>query len=283
MDCRQLKQLLLDGGDLASSEAKRHLADCPACRELAADGGALAHLLAAAGPARESAWVPAYADFESQLAGERRALQRLASLADPTRWLLASAALLIPVVVGFVLLRRDFAAYPTTRLLFEISGFWLPALAACWVWLYPLYRSRPPSWVVPLLFALGLLLPWLIAALPPTHAAAAFAGTFRALPRAPSCFIFGSALALPVAAMLEVLGRCNRGQTGFALLPALAAALAALVSLELHCANTSPSHLLAGHAPIAVVLPVIWQIGVMLMPRLTVKAWRRRRPLARLP
>ena len=38
MDCTRMRGLVLEGGDLTSPEAKRHLDECPACRTLFAEG-----------------------------------------------------------------------------------------------------------------------------------------------------------------------------------------------------------------------------------------------------
>ncbi len=46
MDCTQIRQRVLGGGDTASPEAKRHLDECPACKDLVADNGSLARFLA---------------------------------------------------------------------------------------------------------------------------------------------------------------------------------------------------------------------------------------------
>jgi hypothetical protein len=53
------------------------------------------------------------------------------------------------------------------------------------------------------------------------------------------------------------LGRREAGFPGFAFLPATASALAGLLGLHLHCPEVSPIHLLLGHAPIALVLPLL--------------------------
>jgi hypothetical protein len=54
--------------------------------------------------------------------------------------------------------------------------------------------------------------------------------------------------------LLVVLGRSAAGARR--ILPLVVAALAALIALAIHCPITDRAHLLAGHAPIAVVLPL---------------------------
>jgi hypothetical protein len=257
MDCAQMRQIVLGGGDLASPEAQRHLDECPACRELAVDGGALARFLAAAEPAREATPVPLFQDLEQQMVGETGFLGRLRSLPSATRWTLVCAALLIPVVIGLAMLRPDIAAYSPARMAFEICALGGLALASCWFWLRPLYRQQPRDGALFAILTAGLLVPWVLSALPALLPGSSPA---LALGRPAICFVMGSAFALPIIAVVGGLGRRGRGVAGFAILPALAGALAGLVGLELHCPNSAPIHLLAGHAPIALVLPLLWQL-----------------------
>jgi hypothetical protein len=276
MDCTQVERLVLSGDPVNSPEIERHLAECPACRELASDGGTLARLLASAeAQPTDPAPAPSYAAVQSLLAKERGFPAHLASLRSSSRWLVACLGLLIPCAIALTRLRPDLATFPVVRLATETAALFGVALVACWVWLQPTYRVQVrAAWLFALL-GVALLLPWALAAWPllgglPSTLPVAIAG--RPLPRAPGCFFYGSALALPVVVVLGFLGRRGRAVPGFVLLPAAAGALAGLVGLELHCPNSSPSHLLAGHAPIALALPVLLQALVM--------AARRRRALA---
>ncbi len=265
MDCTQIRQRVLGGGDTASPEAKRHLDECPACRALVKDNGSLAHFLADAEmPEGDTPPSPSFQEQEQEierlLASERRFSARISSLGSRTRWLLAGAGLLIPVAIGLAKLRPDIGSFPAARLTSEIAGFLVMALATCWLWLRPMHKVQPRVRTLFIVLGAALLLPWMIAALP------LVAGTVLASPtpaghgaafRAASCFAFGSAIALPVIAIVALLGRRGRRVPGFWLLPATAGALAGLIGLELHCPDASPAHLLAGHAPIALVLPLI--------------------------
>jgi hypothetical protein len=254
MDCAQMRQIVLGGGDLASPEAQRHLEECPACRELAVDGGALARFLAATPPSREEVPTLSFQDLEQQMVGETGFRGRLRSLPSTTRWMLVCASLLAPVAIGLAKLRPDIAIYPSARLGFEICAFGGLALASCWFWLRPLYRAQPNNGVFLAVLAAGLLAPWVIAMFSAVNPESG-----NALGRPAICFALGSAFAFPVIAVVGGLGRGGRGISGFAILPALAGALAGLVGLELHCPNSAPIHLLTGHAPIALVLPLLWQ------------------------
>ncbi len=264
MDCEQMRQAILGGGDLASAEAERHLAACPACADLAADGGALARLLAGVEPGREAIAEPSFQDLERSLAGEKGFFGRFASLPSATRWLLAGAVLFVPVATGLAKLRPDIAVYPPARLAIELCALAGFGLASIWLWLRPLYRRQLGYGLLFAFLAAGLLLPWLLAALPPARANTLWLQTVvpgGLHPHAAGCFAFGSALALPVVVVIAGLGRRGRSVPGFMILPAVAGALTGLVGLELHCPDASPSHLLAGHAPIAVVLPLLFYLG----------------------
>jgi predicted anti-sigma-YlaC factor YlaD len=261
MDCAQMRQRVLGGGDTASPEAKRHLDECPACRDLVDDNGVLARFLADAElPPADAPPAPSFQEVECLLVGERGLSARIGSLRSRTRWLLACAGLLIPIAVGLGRLRPDMTSFPTARLASEILGLLVMAVAMCWLWLRPMHRVQPQAGAILIILAAALLLPWVLAALPLVE------GTFAGSPaptahgpafRAAACFAFGSALALPVIAVVGLLGRRGRPIPGFGLLPATVGALAGLVGLELHCPDASPMHLLAGHATIALVLPLV--------------------------
>jgi len=167
--------------------------------------------------------------------------------------------------------------YPPARMLAELGALAGLALASCWIWLRPLYKPQPNHRVLWAVLGLGLALPWILSLQPAAlseQTPAASVAAASDLSRAARCFFFGTEMALPALLMLATLGRRHSGFPGFAILPATAAALAGLVGLELHCPVASPSHLLMGHAPIAVVLPLL-----LLLPGLW--SHRRRRMIRR--
>ena len=261
MDCIEARQRILDGE--AAGEVRRHLESCPACAELARDGGALAQLLAdgRGGGGEEQALPPGLlAAVQEDLTREQRITARLRSLSTPARVALALAGGLAILVVGLLKLRLDLGVYPVLRLVLELGSQGLVGLGVGWIWLRPLHRPALPAWLAFTMIPLALLLPWALSALPAAHAAhpASLAGIgddlFR---RAVACFLFGSLLALPLALLLALLGRGARRLVRLAVLPAAAGALAGLLSLNLHCPLTSPVHLLAGHAPIVLVMVLL--------------------------
>jgi hypothetical protein len=193
---------------------------------------------------------------EQALARENRFVPRLKSLPTPVRALLATATLLIPVVMGPFKLRPDLALYPTARFVAEMVALAGLTVGVGWLWLRPIYRPSLPRWVPRSLLALALLLPWLLAALPAAHAYV-HQPWQTVLHQASGCFLMGSAIALPAIVVLAGVGRRRQGWPGFAILPALVAAPASLIGLQLHCPNTAPAHLLLGHAPIALALSIL--------------------------
>jgi predicted anti-sigma-YlaC factor YlaD len=259
MDCAQMRQWVLDGGDIASPEARLHREECPACQALFAEAGDLPSLLDELATTRTSAPLPSFEAIQADIAREPAWRARLATLSSTWRWPLAGLALLVPVLLGLLRHRHNLDAYPLARLALEVGALGALALAACWLWLRPLYKRQPSHRTMLAVLALSLALPWVVASLPPAlaEAPAMAPGAPGALHRALSCFGYGTMTAAPVLIIVVGFGRRSGGFPGFALLPAVASALAGIIGLELHCPDASPSHLLAGHAPIVLALPLL--------------------------
>jgi hypothetical protein len=259
MDCAQMRQWVLGGGEVTSPEAARHTAECPACRVLFADQGDLPHLLGDLAAARPPLRLPDFDALQADLARAPTLRERLASLSSVRRWLVAGALLLFPVVLGALRHRHNLAAYPPGRLVIEMGLFAAATLASSWLWLRPLYKRQPGHLLLLAVLGLGLALPWLLAAMPATLAESGqtLPGGPSQLRRALSCFGYGSMTAAPVLIVVAGLGRRSSGYPGFSILPAVAGALVGILGLELHCPEVSPAHLLAGHAPIVLALPVL--------------------------
>ena len=260
MDCLRMRALAMQGDELTSPEAKQHMDECPACRALFAEGPELARTLGDAAAAGPGPAEPSFAELERQLASERSGRLRILELGSGTRWALALAALVVPILVGMAKHRHNLAEYPVARLILELGSLAGLALASCWLWLRPLYRRQPGHCALWCVLGLGLALPWALSLLPaalPERLSPSLVGETGELERAMSCFGFGALTALPALLVVAGLGRRRTGLPGFALLPAVAAALAGLVGLELHCPIASPAHLLMGHAPIAWTLPLL--------------------------
>ncbi|HEX6271437.1 MAG TPA: hypothetical protein VFZ53_00285, partial [Polyangiaceae bacterium] len=170
----------------------------------------------------------------------------------PVRLLLAASAGALLVGVGGMGVEGSGA--PEGAALAWIAAFALAGLACLWTFFSPLGRPR----VVPSgrfsLVVVAIALPFAFAlGSTPTlpHAGVGFAE------HAFGCFAYGSILALP---FLVVVGALDRSARPWPMLLAAFAAAAGLVAnaaLVLHCGNTEPAHLAAGHATIGVVLAAL--------------------------
>jgi len=175
------------------------------------------------------------------------------------------------LVVGAVAVskRPDLAHYPLSYLAPAALAFAGLALwAALWA-LRPLHRPAPHRLQVGLLSAGLAVAPLVFALLPEAYGAAGASSPVppEALPTAWECFIFGTLAGAPFAAVGWLLDRGGLVAGGRLLLMSLAAAAVGNLLLLLHCPNTDPVHLLAGHA--SVMVP---PLGVAAF----VAAWRRR-------
>jgi hypothetical protein len=269
MDCAQMRRWMLDGGDPTAAEPRHHMEECPACKSLYADGAELALLLAAEPAGQPATSLPSFAEIEGRIGKERGWWQRLAEMSTGARSAVALVAVAVPVLLGLLRHRANLAAYPPGRLAIELAAMAGLVLVSIWFWLRPLYRPQPSHRILWGVLALALTLPWAMALFPAALAVSAEHATGE-LRRAASCFIYGTLTAAPALVLVAGLGRRGTGFPGFALLPAAAAALAGLLGLHLHCPEVSPVHLLLGHAPIALVLPLLLAlVGRLRRGRLT--------------
>jgi hypothetical protein len=232
---------------------------CTEVRDKILQGEAL-ELAAAQQPEDEGLPPAMLGALQRELEQEASLRGRLRGLSTPVRLLLAAASLLLVGLSGLAAPRADLGLYPVLRLTLELTALGILALGGIWAWLRPLHRPAWPGWIAGLLLAAALLLPWVLAALPPAHLAhpASLAGGGDDLvARAVACFLYGAALAVPAALLTALLGRGGRSLVSLALLPALAGALGGLIGLQLHCPITGSAHLLAGHAPIGAALALV--------------------------
>lgn len=277
MDCARMKQWMLEGGDRSAVEAQRHLAECEACRALYADGSGLVRLLATEHAAEHAPVAPpSLADIEDQIARERRSWRRLGELSTRARWGMALAAAAVPVLAGVLRHRYNLAAYPPGRLVLELAAMASVVLMSLWLWLHPLHRRQPSHRVLWAVLAFALVLPWSMSIYPaalPDGGLAAGVVPPSELRRALACFVFGTLTATPALVVMFGIGRRAAGFPGFSLLPAVAAALAGVLGLHLHCPEASSGHLLLGHASITWALPLLLTLaGLLRRKRLAEKS-----------
>lgn len=243
---------MLERGPL-TPEAEAHVASCPACGVVAADGGALARLLSIGAPSTE---LPDNLFARVQAGLDEPRLDRWRSLSTRARTGIALGFGALAVLVNVLVLPRvDLGIYPAARLAMELGVLTLAALAAGWTVLWPMHRAPLRDGVRLLLAGIGLLLPVAMTVLPMAHAghSASVVGAGDDLARrAIACFIYGIVWTAPLLVSLRLLDRMPQRLTVLA--AAGAAGVAATLALLLHCPITHPVHLLAGHATIGLVM-----------------------------
>ncbi len=257
MDCRDVREELLDGDGELSGRAETHLRDCSACRELADGRGRLPQLLDGAEPGaggETGGSTLTFEDLRDEIAREQGALSAFRD-ADRTTRTAVLAALVLGVAAGvFVVFpRADLQAYPPLRFWLLGTGFYTAAVGCLFAALRPVYRPALSGRSVAAGLAAALGYAVAAAALPAAHATEPFIDLgvgSELLPAATACFGFGSLCALPVAAAgwLAVRSRPRFLTHGFLL--AAAAGLVGDLALHAHCPMVRTEHLLLGHATV---------------------------------
>lgn len=262
MDCDDTLEALR-ANTAPNEHVLAHVKSCELCREFVEDGGA-------AGRALKEADLELEPDLDSvrQLVAEDSGpLSTLRALPTPTRVGLGIfCACLTAVGVGLSAPRADFGVYPKARLGMALLALLLVGVAAIRLALRPTYLPRRGAWGWAL--ALGLTLPVLLATLPAAHAdhPLSLEGAGADLvPRAAACFFFGLLTASPLLLLLWSMSRVIWREKF--LLAAVAAGLAAIAALEVHCPVTGYAHLLLGHTTV-----VLGLVGAVLL------LWSRRHP-----
>ena len=189
-----------------------------------------------------------HAELQRSIDRERGPASWLRSRTTPVRALLGGIAIAAIVVTTMTLWPRpDFSVYPYPRMVFVLVA--MAALIAVDLVLvvWPLQLPAAPTWLTRAI-ALGAPVVLLaLYALPAAHdhprsvapaeLGALLAGTGR-------CLAVGTIVAAGLFALLRAL---DRGGTERQLLMAAGAGLGANLLLQLHCAVTTPAHLMVGH------------------------------------
>ncbi|MEM9193737.1 MAG: hypothetical protein AAGF12_31470, partial [Myxococcota bacterium] len=204
------------------------------------------------------------AEIKGKVDKERGVLAWLRSRPTWLRGLIAVSVLALYPILDVVLRPRpDLEVYPAERLWMTFAALGLVGFAVALSSLRPLHRPPLPKALRWSLLAAAVLVPIIVAALPQAHAAhpAAIGGVGSELiPKAGTCFSFGAVVALPLFFLIRAL---DRGTSTLAIvLGAGAAGVGANLLLQNHCCITHPSHLLVGHASIAVLYVGIALIAV---------------------
>jgi hypothetical protein len=169
-------------------------------------------------------------------------------------WLLLLSVLILAVNL-FAMPRPDLSVIPLVRLGLDLAIYGVPLIGLWLLVLRPVHRPRlaRAAWLIGVLGVAALML---VASLPAAHAdhPASLAGTGDDLvARARGCFLFGTAMALPVLLFARVLMRDDASLWSVGGLLAVFAAVVGNVSLYFHCPIVAPVHLWAGH--VAVLVP----------------------------
>jgi hypothetical protein len=155
-----------------------------------------------------------------------------------------------------------------------VIAFLTLALVGVGFVLRPLGRSTVPPALTLVLAAAAVCLPAIQAlgdaGFPATEMPQATLG------RAVSCFFFGSALAVPVVALLWSLDRAERIRSRSVVWLGAVGGLGANAALTLHCAVDDHVHRLTSHAPVGVAL----MLGVASI--VAWRAWRGERSAVRI-
>ena len=153
---------------------------------------------------------------------------------------------LVALLGGVLTLRADFGDYPLPRMMAALGALFVLGGLSLHHALRPVHQPPLPRWVGALVVLAALGATFTLALLPPAHAGGLEGvGAHGAAP----CLLYGLLFGLPVYGMLRVLDR--GGGSPAPLLGASAAGLAGNLVLQLHCPQTDPTHLLAGHFAVA--------------------------------
>jgi hypothetical protein len=185
----------------------------------------------------------------------------------------AAAPALIILLAVLAIRRPDFHTYPQARMWTTIGVMAVLLAVSLVLALRPLHLPRLPDWVHRALTTVGVVVAFLLAAVPAGDAASA--PTFGA-----KCFVIGLLLGVPVYAFARLF---DRGANSFsAILAALASGLTGNLALHVHCPRIDATHLLSGHFTVVLAFVAVAAVLVWLEARFQAKsvlkgaAWPRR-------
>lgn len=251
--CEDVRDALL-AGRAPEAELVEHAKECAQCADLFANEAALGRSLATAGA--DTLLDPAlWGELERELGAEKGARAWLRSRPTRLRTALALGGVLVVTALGLRHLRPNWDALPTPVLAAWLFAFVGAAGVALRVAL-PVLAGEDARKATSLAAAFGLPLVYGALAAPSFGGAPFVATPFFA--SALSCFVYGTLLSLPLAALVWSLDR-GAGSRARVFAAAAASGLAANAALLLHCPATDAAHLLAGHGAIGLVLAgVAW-------------------------
>jgi hypothetical protein len=206
-------------------------------------------------------------DLQQALAGERGMAGWLRS--RPTRWRAGFVLAIAGLFVGLFSAaapRVDLAVYPAGRIALFAAVYALALAALVWRALRPMHRL-PATGHDGVWLALGLALPFLLAALP----AAELRGSVSTVGHGENCIGYGVVLGVVFALALRVVDRDLRPGVHRRWLAVAGASLTANVALLFHCPIERPMHTSIVHGGI---VPAAL-LAVLLTAALVHKLWTR--------
>jgi hypothetical protein len=191
------------------------------------------------------------AELDGKIAQEKGLAAWLRARPTPVRAMLASLLLGV-IIIGTMAtwLRPDFEIYPAIRMQAVLGTIAVLIVLNVILVLWPLQFPAAPRWLMAaavLSAPIGLFF-WYSAPPAHTHPRSFPSESFGLMVgHASRCLIVGSAVA---GSMFALLAGLDRGGSNRLL---LMAACAGLLMLQLHCSNTSPTHLVFGHLGVVVL------------------------------
>jgi predicted anti-sigma-YlaC factor YlaD len=259
MDCAEIRDSLLAGSAPTGPEVEAHLQNCETCAELLRDEGTLGRALSkSALPAADSAEL--WSSIQGALREETWPRAWLRSRATALRLLIAVAVAVAIVALGG---RAATGAGPNELPVGWVVAFALVGIVGLAFAVAPLGRPQPaPGARVALAFG-ALVLPLGYALASRVALASSAPVDLGFAEQAVGCFAYGVFLALPFLFAVWLLERSDRPWLTLLVAVGAVAGLVANAALALHCPNTEPAHLAAGHATIGVAfacLGVLWAV-----------------------
>lgn len=266
MECREIRDAIVQGQRPLGADVEAHLAACPGCSEVLADNGQLGQALIIGQPPQLDAsalldGVLGSIEKERGFRAWLRSRGTFVRVALP----LAAAALVVTFVLLFKL-RPDVASWSSVAFGAVVALYALLIGAGIALELRPLGRRPLPGWLRPALASLTLVLPLLLAWIPLAHhAPLAYAPPGKSFGQlAFGCFAFGTALALPALVLLWAADRVGHRSFRLAFLAAAIGGLIGNLVLQLHCPITDSAHRLVGHGSIGLVFGAVYAVWLLL-------------------
>jgi len=261
--CQETRRHWAQDDELPNS-ALEHLAICPICQEIVELASVVEQGDRRGADTEGTAIADLLSGMQRDLQKERGMFAWLRSCSTPLRVAMSMCIVLVPAGAQLAFARRaDLSEFPLPFLLIALAAYMMTAAFATKTLLAPLQQPKS-VWSVRIAWMASLGLPLLFAVLSPddgSQVAPQLDNTVSFLRQAISCLRYGALLAIPGVISLALLDRQLARGKRFLFVAACTGGIVGNLILLLHCANPNASHLLVGHATIAIAL----LIGVALV------------------